>query len=410
LFYADDLVLVANSICELQALLDQLQVWSDSFHLAVNVAKTECLFLGTRPSPSDPVPSVQYKGRNIKVVSEFKYLGLTVSRNYGFKSASHALQQSASKATFALLSKCKSMNITSAILMFRLFDALVEPILTYGSEVWVSYELGKLDLKHLLDDSFEHPHLTFLRSVFRVGRNVPRQNLYMETNRWPMVLRCVAAILRYFNYLLSLPSDRVVKRAFLADLQLSRFASSWSSELLDFLSVYHRPSFERIHAALRSGDFQSCESIPVQCVLDSVYAALRSEMWMVQDGSHRHTYLSLFAPVLGQSAPYLTDQLHACDMRLLTGFRLGQHCLSSAASCRGGVSDSCPFCLDGVLESERHFVFACPAYASVRQKFAYLGLDFTLSCDRFFALSDQLLLARFLSAMFACRQRFLKRR
>jgi Reverse transcriptase (RNA-dependent DNA polymerase) len=404
LFFADDLALVADSIDHLQSLLDHLHVWSVQHRLFVNIAKTECVFVGTRSVGDHPSSSsVTYAGQPLVVVKEFKYLGLLVSQNYSLKHASGSLLPSALKATYALLRKCKQQHITSYPVLCRLFDALVVPILTYGIEVWLTYHLD-LSWTTCLKHDLEKSHLLFLRSLFRVGFSVPKQNLYLESARWPIYLTGCGAVLRYFNYIIGLPDTRVIKQVFYADLKLSTSARCWSADVLDFLRLHDSSWLVLTKSVLRTNDWSKLPCIKVSSVLDTVQKCWQQQLSAVPPDSRRSTYLSLFAPKPKTSASYVSHLSHGFDWCLLSRFRLGQHCLHSPHFVHRHLNTTCPLCGDSV-ESEIHFVFHCPSYHVVRARFSLLGLDFLVAPRDFFCENCPILLSRFLAAMFAHRQR-----
>ena len=72
----------------------------------------------------------------LKNVSSFTHLGVPLTANGKFYQTQKALATQANKALFSLnlLFEKVSLNVTEKL---RLFDTMVLPVLTYGSEVWV---------------------------------------------------------------------------------------------------------------------------------------------------------------------------------------------------------------------------------------------------------------------------------
>ncbi len=77
-----------------------------------------------------------YDGMDLEIVSEFTYLGIKFSTTGSFTAAQKTLANQGLKASYQL-EKClsKFYNIDTS-LSIELFDKLIEPILSYGSEVW----------------------------------------------------------------------------------------------------------------------------------------------------------------------------------------------------------------------------------------------------------------------------------
>ena len=85
--------------------------------------------------------NVHFNGKIIEQVDSYKYLGNFIrsvqrcdqdvySANY------HFLCDQSQKAIFSIRRKLKCVRTLPATVMFHLFDALICPILTYGSDVW----------------------------------------------------------------------------------------------------------------------------------------------------------------------------------------------------------------------------------------------------------------------------------
>ena len=72
----------------------------------------------------------------IEVVKEYKYLGITITSTCSFNKAISLITNQAKKVLFALLSKIVRLNYPPLTILCHLFDALVLPVLEYGSEVW----------------------------------------------------------------------------------------------------------------------------------------------------------------------------------------------------------------------------------------------------------------------------------
>ena len=68
-------------------------------------------------------------------VTEYTYLGLKINATGSFQNSLDMLSEKANRAKFALNNKArlKQIQVKTAL---RLFDAVVLPILTYGSEGW----------------------------------------------------------------------------------------------------------------------------------------------------------------------------------------------------------------------------------------------------------------------------------
>lgn len=83
LFFADDLVLLAESANELQSMLDRLSMYSWVKGLTVNVGKSKVVVFNSGGAMGEPGrdPVITYNGGQLGVEPHFKYLGLVFHRS-----------------------------------------------------------------------------------------------------------------------------------------------------------------------------------------------------------------------------------------------------------------------------------------------------------------------------------------
>ena len=79
LLFADDTALVAHSAADMQEILDKFATAAGDMGLKINISKTEMLH---QPSPerlNQPTHAIKLNGEPLTVVSNFKYLGSTLT-------------------------------------------------------------------------------------------------------------------------------------------------------------------------------------------------------------------------------------------------------------------------------------------------------------------------------------------
>lgn len=88
--------------------------------------------------PSGRIPDVAFNlnGENIEIVKSYKYLGLTFSSNGSFNYGIAEMSQKGQKAWYLLHSRIPIDTLNNAKLYLKLFDAMIQPIITYGCEIW----------------------------------------------------------------------------------------------------------------------------------------------------------------------------------------------------------------------------------------------------------------------------------
>ena len=160
LLYADDLVLLASSPGELQALIDVLDVFCVEKQLCVSLKKTQVVvFCGPR-HPQQPETHISYRGSPISQVAEYRYLGVVFHWKEGPTKGGSILIQCARRAAVGILQRSHSLHLRDIDVLTHLFRTLVTPILTYGCEVWGSNKRLQQQADQVL--------FQFLRRVYQV--------------------------------------------------------------------------------------------------------------------------------------------------------------------------------------------------------------------------------------------------
>ena len=99
----------------------------------------------------------------IEIAVKYKYLGVVLFYSGNLKHAASHLYQKRLKANFSLKSKVSDFDVLSNRLKLKLFEILICPILTYGSEIWISdFTMQNKTLNALL---FEKNYIKYFENV-----------------------------------------------------------------------------------------------------------------------------------------------------------------------------------------------------------------------------------------------------
>ena len=109
---------------------------------------------------------------------------------------------------------------------FKLFDALVLPVLNYSSEIW-----GLYDAKYI-----EHVHTKFLRKILCVKKSTNLSGLYGELGRTPLLIIRKINMIRYWIKLLKADNTSLIKRIYCmlkidADNNVSYNKNNWAYQI-----------------------------------------------------------------------------------------------------------------------------------------------------------------------------------
>ena len=140
--YADDIVLVAKSMQELQDLTNKVKTASEAAGLFLNISKTKVMKVTKSPSNE----SLTVDNQNVETVEVFNYLGALLTNTLDDSNEVRRRIAIAKTAMIGLSNIWKDRSI-SKYTKLRLLRALVFPIATYGAECWV---LKRVDTNKLL--------------------------------------------------------------------------------------------------------------------------------------------------------------------------------------------------------------------------------------------------------------------
>ena len=160
LLYADDTMILAENPNDLQALLNEMEKYCDTFDLHLNVNKTKILFF-SRGGELRKHHIFNFGEHILDTVDEYNYLGLVFNYNAKFKIAKSHLYQKGCRAMFSLLKNPRNLSFPLDIMLkLKLFNVIVKPVVLYGAEVWGSENC----------DILESIQLGFLKYVLSVNK------------------------------------------------------------------------------------------------------------------------------------------------------------------------------------------------------------------------------------------------
>ena len=120
-------------------------------------------------------------------------------KNYSY------LCEKARKAVYSLQRKIRNVGPLPPPCMIYLFQSLIQPILTYGSDVWGINEKGR--------DSVDKVMLWFLRLLLGVKATTSNIITFGECGIIPTDTTCQINCILYFERLKALPDSRIVKKS-----------------------------------------------------------------------------------------------------------------------------------------------------------------------------------------------------
>jgi len=141
IMYADDLLLLSGSLCDLQSMVDICCNEFDKLDMCLNVKKSQVIRIGR--TYRKEVSSISINGKPVQFVDEMKYLGWHIMSANRFKVNLHHMRVHFFQSFNALYAK--SSDFSEPVLQ-HLVNVYCKPYLLYGAEVinWNNSELSSI--------------------------------------------------------------------------------------------------------------------------------------------------------------------------------------------------------------------------------------------------------------------------
>lgn len=402
IMYADDVKLIATSCpAELQHLLDVLHLFCTLFDMEVNLSPQKTCILVLRRAGSSVPAGLKwyYNGQEVPVCDQYTDLGCLYHDTKGIKTAADALAAPARRAMHGMLTKCRKEHIVQPDFKLRLFDTVVEPVMSYGCQVWgPDMFYGKLHAP--MESAADRLQLDYIRIMAGVGRQVERYILLAEYGRYPIMWHWIALATRWWVRLTGMNADRLAYRAFKDDirLMLDGCKDCWTFKLLDTLT--HMGIVQASQWKPNNGSQVTVDTILQLCISETaVVDALQSLFDSTWNSEPAHGPREALCPSQqimhatynswirdGANIPtYMKSHgLSFCMVQCISRYRLGWHKLAIQTGRHNGtprMDRVCQMCKvlghkddDGnePVEDAMHFLLECRALDLVRDKYPAL--------------------------------------
>ena len=145
-------------------------------------------------------------------VTEYTYLGLEINVTGSFQNSLDMLSENLNNKA-----KLKQIPVKTAL---RLFDAVVLPILTYGSEAWALHLT--LDHDKWNKTTTEGTHLNFLKHILGIDRSTNTIICRAELGRYPVSIDINTRIINFYKHVRNMPKDTIIHQTYLLDETLKQ--------------------------------------------------------------------------------------------------------------------------------------------------------------------------------------------
>ena len=346
LLFADDTVIFSYSKEGLQILLNNLHDYCTEWGISVNIDKTVVMVFksGNRPTSVD----LFYGNDILKNVSSFTYLGVTLTANGKFYQTQKALATQANKALFSLNSLFEkvSLNVTEKL---KLFDTMILPVLTYGSEVWGFHAAPDI----------ERVHLKFMKRILGVRPQTTNVAIYGELGRVPLNVIRKKRILKYWFKIIK-SEGSLINKLFKYQIENNyNNDAMWADQVKNLLSEL---GFSYLWQNNNITELQ------LKCIIQRLYDQYFQKFYSdIRTSTKLSTYNLLKNEFVVEK--YITCVTNDKHRIALTRLRCSAHKLAIEEGRFRNIDRAqrkCNMCNLGCIENEYHFLLICPFYRDLR--------------------------------------------
>ena len=356
LLFADDVILLSNTIIGLQNQLDSLKREADRLYLTVNLEKTNIMVfrMGGHLAARE---KWLYGNAVVKVTNAYKYLGMIFTTKLSVNAALSDVCKKGKKGVMEIQKSMRRLSTIDPCLFWKLFDAQITPILTYAAEVW-----GLHDTKQI-----EKVHTFAIKRFLNVPLHCSNKMIYGETGRYPLFITTYVKCIKFWLKLTRLPMTRICRQAYeMLLLQHETGKQNWVTNVKTVL-VGHG-----------FGIVWLCQSVGYETHFvaefkDRLICCYKQNWHSEMESDEKYRWFYSFKCIF-QAEKYLMCITNKWLRGMYARFRLRACGLKSHKqwfSTEQQGDFTCPVC-GQEREDEIHFIFHCQAYTDLRKNYSML--------------------------------------
>ena len=363
LLFADDIVLIADTVFELQKKLNVLQETAFRLGLIVNMDKSKVVVF--RKGGPLAAHEKWFIGNNqLLVVNQYCYLGLIFSSTLSSNIMMSNLAVRGRTALVTVLKALAKVQNISTDVFFKLFDAQIQTILLYGAEMWGMENCNVL----------ENVHLYAMKKCLRVPIFTPNVMIYGDTGRHEIGINAIVRSIKYWLKILKMNESRYVRKVYNMMLH-DDCSDNWAGKIKEVLFRFNFVDIWESQQVVNTDLF-------LRNLRDRMIHVSNTNWLNTLYGSERYGIYRMFKK-FRYKEQYLNVIDSTTNRKLLTFFRMGVSSIFSHRSRFTPHADTlCPLCNE-YEEDDIHFLLHCPVYYDLRQKYLHIQENIPPNQDLF---------------------------
>jgi hypothetical protein len=392
--FADDMALMADTIEELQLLMECLNRFCNKVDMEVNVKKTIGTVFSNPKTKGRNRPPLIYDSKNIEYQNSFIYLGIHFDQHRWLKDSISHTAVAASRAMWALINRIHEIGIMSLETKINLFKTLVLPVGNYGCQIWGVCFLIPSEAQTFAKNPIQKMVLDFLRIITGCGKKTCRWILLREFDMWPVQSQWAILCVRIWTKnceSMRKGTDSMETVTMDADLELFRSGNTvcWSFHFLN--AMCHIGLVAEGDGAgvdivdLRGWNIQQLSELTFsEKSVDLAYKACYEELHPeLKSGTRPPENQAYVVGEKGRSLDKYMRLFHDPNLKTVKAsipdryLRNGMRFRASGIPFKDNAFEfksikmrdyrQCDMCSRGIVEDEPHVVFDCPFYDDLRR-------------------------------------------
>ena len=294
-----------------------------------------------------------YAGSFLSNVDNYKYLGFLINEHGSIIPGGESLASAGERALGSVINKIKKNGDVGYLAFMQLYSSCVLPMIDYCSGIWgLGNEAAKVTQIDKLQDRAKRFFLGVDKHTLIAALNGELPMLGTESRR-------LIDGVRFYNSILQLPDDRLVKKIYKASHNVCK--NNWCSTLKDQLIKIGFGKEWHEQSTINLG------------TLESRLVELADENW--RKDCLAKTKLCTYCVIdEHRNVPlYVRSNIPKYHRSLIAKLRIGTLPIKLERGRYAGIPVAdriCEMCSSGTVEDEYHFVFECSKYADIRKNWA----------------------------------------
>ena len=351
IFWADDLVMFADSEDGLQNMLNLLEKYSNENYLTVNTKKTKCMIFNKNGRLL--LRPFYLNNTRLECVRLYKYLGFMITPSGEINTGLKDLRDRAFRAFMKIRRDLGPSFNQNVPLILSLIDSLVKPILLYASDFWGCFKLPK-------SNQIDTFYMSMMKQVLGVQKQTVNDGVLLELGRTPLSFDAKKLSIKNWERIIRGKANKPLLLSLQESVDLELPWTSHIKTNMESIGLLH------FYTANRSSKNPFVFKKVFQRLCDIFHQEIFASF--TGDRSKLRTYAT-FKKDPGYES-YLSNIKNTKIRVNVSKFRLSNHKLMIEAGRYKKLNANerfCPFC-PHVVEDEIHFLFDCPSYHPQRAR------------------------------------------